>query len=449
MNSLSTRLQFSLSISLIILVIIVGWISHQTLYELTRDSIYSRLEHDAESLLGALTPGKNQTTDENQLVVKHKQLSQIYQQPFSGHYFTILFSNGHIINSRSLWDFDLQYSLTESNIAKTATEQQVLVSGPEQEQLLVFSNSYQMHGYHFTLYVAEDIKPIMNSVDLFINKLILLAVSSLLLLIVIQTLVIRHTFKQLVPLQEDIKQLEKGAIDKLSEDVPTEIQPLVIEINNLLKQLSLRLERSRNALGNLSHALKGPLNLLLQYFDADATQQNNSRQLAHQQTSRIQVLMERELKRAQLAGRGFTNVRFNAASDLSDLIELLQQIYRQKNLNIQLKVAADMPPFGDREDILELMGNLLDNACKWARSKVVCQLSFDENITIIIKDDGTGISQHDIELLSQRGTRLDESIEGHGLGLAIAKDIIKLYQGKISFASLPSGGLQIQLVFPL
>ncbi|MCU7939100.1 MAG: sensor histidine kinase [gamma proteobacterium symbiont of Bathyaustriella thionipta] len=443
MKSLSIRLQLSLSISLILLVSIVGYVSHQALYKLTRDAIYSRLEHDAESLLGALTLENNTADNKNLLTIKHKRLSQIYQQPFSGHYFTLHLSNGRIINSRSLWDFNLQQQLSELSLSQSD-----IVNGPEHEQLLIFSNSYNKYGYSFTLYVAEDIKPILNSVDLFINKLILLAVGSLILLIVIQTQVIRRTFQQLAPLQQDIKQLEKGEIDKLSEDVPTEIQPLVIEINYLLKQLSLRLERSRNALGNLSHALKGPLNLLLQYFDSDPAQQTTNRQLAHQQTSRIQILMERELKRARLAGNGFSSIRFNAANDLSDLIALLQQIYAHKNLDIQLKTAPDLPCFGDREDILELMGNLLDNACKWARTTVDCQITFNKSIKISIEDDGAGISHHDIEQLTQRGTRLDETIEGHGLGLAIAKDIIKLYNGKITFSSSPLGGLQVQIIFP-
>jgi len=254
---------------------------------------------------------------------------------------------------------------------------------------------------------------------------------------------------KLFPLHQEIKLLEQGKIDKLSEDVPTEIKPLVVEFNHLLEQLSLRLERSRNALGNLSHALKGPLNLLVQYFDSDLTQQNNNREFAYQQTSRIRVLMERELKRARLAGNVFSNVRFNPVNDLSDLIELLYQIYQRKNLKIEVNVPTDMPLFGDREDILELIGNLLDNACKWAESRVVCELSLEQVITVIIKDDGVGISESDIEQLSLRGARLDETIEGHGLGLAIAMDIVKLYDGDISFSSSDIGGLQVKMTFPI
>ncbi|MCP3850680.1 MAG: sensor histidine kinase [Gammaproteobacteria bacterium] len=442
MNSLSNRLQLSLAISLILLMIILGWVSHKTLYQLTQDVIHSRLEHDAESLLAAIKFDKKQIDSNKKLFVKNKRLSQIYQQPFSGHYFLILFSDGKTIRSRSLWDYNLQKHLSKSVEDKTD-----LIQGPEKEKLLVYSNNYEKYGYHFTVYVAEDIQPSLSSVDRFINKIILLMVFGLLLLITIQTLVIRRMFKKLLPLQDEIKQLENGKIDKLSENVPTEIKPLVIEFNHLLKQLTLRLERSRNALGNLSHALKGPLNLLVQYFDSNTNQQNNNRQLAHQQTSRIQVLMERELKRARLAGNGFSNVRFNPQSDLSDLIELLEQIYQSKQIHIELNISQDMPLFGDREDMLELIGNLLDNACKWAQTKVSCNFYFDGQLSITIQDDGSGISEHDIKLISQRGTRLDETTEGHGLGLAIAKDIVKLYEGHIIFSKSVMGGLQVKITF--
>jgi len=442
MNSLSNRLQLSLAISLIILVVILGWISHQTLYQLTSDVIYSRLEHDTDSLVAALKLDKEQIASNNKITVRNKRLSHIYQQPFSGHYFLIVFRDGETIRSRSLWDFDLQ-----KNLSKHSEDQTALIQGPEQEKLLVYSNKYEKYGYHFTVYVAEDIQPNLNSVDKFINKIVLLMVFGLLLLLIIQTLVIRRAFKKLLPLQDEIKQLEVGKINKLSENVPTEIQPLVIEFNYLLKQLSLRLERSRNALGNLSHALKGPLNLLVQYFDSDTTQKINKQSIAHQQTIRIQALMERELKRARLAGNGFSNVRFNPENDLLDLIELLKQIYQHKKIHIELNVSPDTPLFGDREDMLELVGNLLDNACKWAQSKVSCDFYFNGQFSIIIQDDGIGISANDIELLSQRGTRLDETTEGHGLGLAIAKDIVKLYEGHMSFSKSTLGGLQVIIAF--
>jgi signal transduction histidine kinase len=256
--------------------------------------------------------------------------------------------------------------------------------------------------------------------------------------------------KKLDPVKNDIKRLEHGEIKNLSDDVPAEILPVIQEFNRILILLGQRLDRSRNALGNLAHALKGPLNLLTQYYDTaeegmDIEQVNQ----AKTQTERIRQLMERELKRARLAGKDMPVQRFNPKNNLPDLISVLNQIHQNKALDIQYMIADEVPSFGDLEDMHELLGNLLDNACKWATSKVRCILTGHDEIHIIIEDDGRGLSIQELEQLSQRGVRLDETVEGHGLGLSIAKDIVKLYGGQLLFSpSQELGGLKIQIILP-
>ena len=251
-------------------------------------------------------------------------------------------------------------------------------------------------------------------------------------------------------MREDIRRLEQGKTGKLAEDVPAEILPLVQEFNRLLKLLAQRLERSRNALGNLAHALKGPLNLLIQYFDIkDSVDYDRHRKQAATQAVRIRQLMDRELKRARLAGKGIPSQRFQPQAELPDLVEVLKQVHQSRSLQIQYQVDEDVPSFGDREDMLELLGNLLDNASKWAASKVACRILSNEQIQILIEDDGMGLSDQELERLTQRGARLDETVEGHGLGLAIARDIVKLYGGSMQFGRSPQlGGLQVKVVLP-
>jgi signal transduction histidine kinase len=133
------------------------------------------------------------------------------------------------------------------------------------------------------------------------------------------------------------------------------------------------------------------------------------------------------------------------------LSHVLQQVYAPKPLTIQYQFSANLPCFGDREDMLELLGNLLDNACKWARQQVQCTLTAEQNqIYISISDDGSVPSADALQTLTARGTRLDESIEGYGLGLAICKDIIKLYNGSLHFSvSQTLGGLEVKVCLPL
>ncbi|MEA3292773.1 MAG: ATP-binding protein, partial [Pseudomonadota bacterium] len=254
----------------------------------------------------------------------------------------------------------------------------------------------------------------------------------------------------LEPVRRDIRLLEQGKKDRIAEDVPEEIRPLVKEFNHLLALLAQRLERSRNALGNLAHALKGPLNLLVQYFDeAESDPGSERHQQARVQVERIRQLMERELKRARLAGEGLHSRRFDPHEELPALAGVLQQLHADSALDIRCEATEETPPFGDREDMLELLGNLLDNACKWAASRVRCRIAGNGAIGIVVEDDGAGISDQDLHRLARRGARLDETVEGHGLGLSIAEDIVKLYGGSIKFGrSAEFGGLQIRIVLP-
>ncbi len=439
MNSLERRLQVGLSLSLVLLIGALWAVGNHSIKGLTQDFVVSRLEHDAESLLAALLIESDKTR------VRWRRIDQIYSQPLSGHYYVVRLDNGNTLTSRSLWD---QSMVVEQ--LQTGQSRQLHTEGPSGQHLLVWIKGFQKQGHSVTIAVAEDLSSVQLQRDRFMRYFALLAVGGLILLLAIQRLVVRRSFRRLEPLREEIRQLEQGKTDKLSEDVPTEILPLVQEFNHLLGLLALRLERSRNALGNLAHALKGPLNLLLQYFDNVADQTTTHKHgSARTQVERIRQLMERELKRARLAGTGIQSQHFDPLVELPDLIGVLKQVHRDRQLNIEYEIEPDLPAFGDREDMLELLGNLLDNACKWASSRVHCRIENSAAIQISVEDDGQGLSDADLEKLTQRGIRLDESVEGHGLGLAIAKDIVKLYGGNIDFRrSANLGGLELNISLP-
>ncbi len=442
MNSLQRLLQIGLTFSLLLLMAVLWWMGSLAVRQLGEDLISSRLEHDAESLLAAINfSGSDQTP------MQLEHINPIYNRPFSGHYYIIRFADGTLLNSRSLWDQSLDLPLV--GLGASIVWHAV---GPSDQRLLVWARHYQKQGQTFTLAVAEDLTPLERYLAIFKWTFAALALVMLFILLMVQQLVIKRSFRRLDRLRSEMQSLEQGEISTLSRDVPDEILPLVEAFNRLLALLAQRLSRSRNSLGNLAHALKGPLNLLMHCLDSkelDAYPELKAQMQSQQQ--RIQTLMERELKRARLAGSGSPGYCFNVQQELPDLIEVLKQVHHKQPLNIQWQVMADTPSFGDREDMLELLGNVLDNACKWANGNVQCHISGVDTITIIIEDDGPGCSEQEIEQLTQRGVRLDETVEGHGLGLAIAKDIIKLYNGEISFSRSNSlGGLctTIKLCLP-
>ncbi len=435
MNSLERRLQLGLVLSLLLLMSLFWMVGNQSLRQLTENFIVSRLEHDTESLLRVISAHPER--------LLQQEVDPIFNLPFSGHYYLVLFNDGRKLTSRSLWDHALEIPRLAPGESRRLHR-----AGPSGQQLLVLVKGYDLHGVKFTLAVTEDLTPIEAERDRFTRNFALLGLLGIALLLVMQRLVVRRSFRRLERVREDIRRLEQREVERLSEDAPAEVLPLVQEFNHLLQLLGQRLERSRNALGNLAHSLKGPLNLLQQYFDGQHAAQTKETQQAGDQVERISRLMERELKRARMAGTGLPSRRFDPAVDLPGLIDVLNNIHRKRNLQIRYGLSGSIPPFGDHEDMLELLGNLLDNACKWANSIVKCGISRnDGQITMTVEDDGPGLSDKQIETITERGSRLDETKEGHGLGLAIVRDIINLYRGEIAFDHSPElGGLKVTVL---
>ena len=441
MNSLERRLQIGIFLSLVLLMGLLWVIGSQAVRGLTEDFVVSRLEHDAESLLAAL-----EFSDEGARLRK-RRLNPVFDQPFAGHDYVIRFSDGQKLVSRSLRDQTLSVPMVLSG--ETLRQHKL---GPREQDLLLWIKGFSKQGQRFTLAVAEDLTSIQKHKNRFKNYFALLTLTGLFGLLLVQSLMLRSSFRRLDSVRDEIRQLQQGSREKLSEEVPKEIAPLVREVNQLQSLFTQRLERSRNALGNLAHALKGPLSILVQYLDnKQFTTDETQRQQAANQVERIRQLMERELHHARLAGKGIAACKFDPREELPDLVALLKQSHRKQHLDITYDVMDGLPVFGDREDMLELVGNLMDNACKWAKKQIHCSLTEKNNtICVVVEDDGPGLSEQALGKLVRRGRRLDESVEGHGLGLAIVTDIIKLYGGQIEFEkSIKLGGLRVKASLPL
>jgi signal transduction histidine kinase len=164
-------------------------------------------------------------------------------------------------------------------------------------------------------------------------------------------------------------------------------------------------------------------------------------------TDRMQQIINHELKRARLAGSGTLGQCFSPAKEIPYIIKILKQIYHDKSLIFECDITEEVFGDTDRDDMLELIGNLLDNSCKWAHHKIKCIIKTTPQLTIIIEDDGPGCSSNDLEIITQRGVRADETISGHGLGLTIVKEIAQIYHFDLYLDNSPElGGLRIQLI---
>lgn len=438
MNSLERRLQVGLALSLIALMVLLGWAQVSVIQKLTERFIESRLEHDSHSLLAAIV-----FDTEGNVKIVNTQLTNVYAQPYSGHYYQIVTSNNaEPIRSRSLWDDTLEFEL--ASLGRNNTIEQ---DGPDSQSLLIHIASYQKESRIVTIAVAEDISPLQQQLRFYSRLFIGIAVITLCLLLLIQRIIIKSSFRPLRHVHDEVLKLSEGEQGQLTENVPSEVKPLVEAVNHLLLVMTQRLERSRNALGNLAHTLKGPLNLLTQLSnDEKIKQYPDIFNEIQEHTTRMQQIINHELKRARLAGSGTPGQRFVASKEIPNLIKVLKLMYRDKSLAFECDIAQGTFDDTDRDDMLELMGNVLDNSCKWANSMIKCSVKTEPELTIIVEDDGPGCSTEQLDFITQRGIRIDESVAGHGLGLTIVKEIAQIYHLDLQLDQSPTlGGLRVRL----
>ena len=433
MNSIERRLLLGIALSVLAVFALLLGGGTVAVRQLNQAYVYTRLQADAEALLAALRPAR----DGSGLHLRERRLSPVYSQPLSGQYFVVLGLGEEPVRSRSLWD-----EILPVEPLRPGETRQSRIIGPDQQHLLLHVAGYQRDDQQLTIAVAEDITPLGREIRRYqlISAAAFLVI--LLLLLLAQRRVVRLALRQLDALRTEVQRIGSGEQRTLSETVPTEVRPLVREFNRLLGRLEQRLERSRNAVGNLAHALKTPLSLITSELERSA---QPDRTLALNQVTRLRQLTDRELRRARIAGGGMPGRQFDAADDVPALLSSLEHLHRDRDLQLSADgvPAASLPL--DREDMLELLGNLMDNACKWARSEV--RLTFAQAsgvFTITVEDDGPGVSGDDLPRISNRGIRIDEQAEGYGLGLAIVSDIVKVYDGEISFDRSPHlGGLRV------
>ncbi|MBN4077228.1 sensor histidine kinase [Mariprofundus ferrooxydans] len=432
MMSLKQRLTTSLAASLILFFIAQSFMLSNEVVALSENNILSRLQHDQDQILSALewTPPEPATLNSTKIPV-------IYQRPFSGHYFEINIA-GQQLHSRSLWDEHLPP--TKAAVAKD-------MQGPKQQRLLIISRSVELHQQTVQIRVAEDISLIESSTAAFQRHFLLFAAAAVLALLVLQGWLINISLKPLQRVRKQLSQLDSGELEHVTTPTPEEITPLVTEVNRLIGLMRKRLTRSRHALGDLAHNLKTPLAVARQIAERQA--EGEDREQLNAQLQLINERIETELVRARTAGPMPGGLWKSAVNDVQDISQMLERAFPHLLIELQLsnmeRIAAD------REDMLEILGNLMENACKWGRSRVRCSMNKqnDGQLRISIEDDGPGLTADQFQKLVQRGIRADGSQPGHGLGLAIVNEMVQAYEGHIDISRSASlHGLQVTVSIP-
>jgi len=436
--SLKGRLTWGLMLSLIVLLTLQWAVVTYTINKLTESQLIERLQREGETLLA----GAHFDAD-GQLTLDARHLSAIYQRPFSGHYYVIS-SGQQRLTSRSLWDADLNTKTLE-----TGAQINLYLPGPEQQPLLAVVHGYQKQLQPITITVAENLAALQSSMTRFQIIYALVSLAGLIALLAIQRLIIANALLPLRGIQENIARLGRGEASQIEAKGPAEVAPLIEELNRLLAAMHDKSRRSRESLGNLAHALKTKLTLLNQAAERpEINALPEIRRNIYAATEAISQSIERELKRARLIGDTHPMRKVDLKAEIAQLTHTLRLMYANKAVNITWEITGNTQFHGDQEDLLEMLGNLLDNACKWCRRNVSLTASGADAPVFIVEDDGPGCAESELDLLTRRGFRADESKPGSGLGLAIVYDIAGSYGATLTFGrSAALGGLRAEVRF--
>lgn len=432
MYSLKQRIARHLSLNL--LAVMTGLLI--TIYffaqQLQHDYILTRLQHDAESLASVI-----QRDPADGWGIDPGRLSTVYNRVRSGHYYYVAI-DGQVIISRSLFDAD--FPGVDDN---RPSNSDYLADGPGDERWMIWHQRVTKNDQPIAIWIAEDIAPFRNQLLRYSAVIVGLVVVFSAMLFYLQQRTLRQAFAVFDWLRANLTAIRQKQTGSSGVAMPHEIAPLVSEIEKLVEHLCHRTMRTRNAIGNLAHELKRPLQLL-------SIQQQSGEAADMQSTlDDIRNILERELRRARISGSSGAGGALDIAQETESIVDVLRKIY--PDIEIEVERAGQIETSGlDRDDMIELIGNLLDNACKFARSRARLSIRLaDSRLWLVFEDDGPGLELAQLQQLNRRGRRLDESVAGHGLGLGISRDILDYYHGELAFARSELGGLCVSVEIPL
>lgn len=453
-NSLALRLFLSATAWAVIILLITGIVLSSLYRQAVERAFDRRLGVYLRTLVADIA-----SPDEGGEKFPQSLGEPLFELPLSGWYWQVTRldpGKTEVRSSRSLWDGGLPH-LQDQGVAGAADGSRAgYVSGPEDQRLRLVERNIDLgEDEHYLVVVAGDAAEISGETRSFDQALIITFSILAVVLLLTTTFQVRFGLAPLKRITNGLAAIRSGSAERLAGKFPEEIAPLARETNALIETNREIVERARTHVGNLAHALKTPLSVMVNEATAHGTEPFAQKILEQADIMRDQIT--RHLERARLAAR-FTVVGSVAsvAPVVTALARTMEKIHRDKKLTIDVHADEQAVFHGERPDLEEMVGNLVDNACKWASSRVVIEVVRERPdlsseravIRVIVDDDGRGLSPSEREQVAKRGRRLDQTKPGSGLGLSIVLELAGLYGGGLTLGTAPLGGLRAELVLP-
>ena len=444
MRSLNTRVLVAAGLVLAAFLSTAGLVLDQAFRDTAKTSVRERLTGKIYMVLGMID-----LDGPEKLSTNSAPLDATLSTPESGHYAQFLdSSNNRVWNSRSMLGITIEgpkdRTVGEFNFSDTRSS-----TG---ENLFVLSYTVLWEGAGsdssiYTVQVAEAEHGFSAQVARFRQSLWLGFSAIGVVLLLVQTVIFRWGLKPLRDVAIEVNRIERGEATEISGEYPIELRALTENLNALIRTRDSNLRRYRNALGDLAHSLKTPLAVIRTSIDREVDLRVSHASL-RDSLDQLDSTIDYQLQRAAAAGRSVIGKSIEIEPVLEKIVNSLRKVHADREIAITAEIQHGTRFRGDRGDLMEMLGNIADNACKWARTTVAVKVSHalalddreSSSLVIEVHDDGHGMPEEDIARALLRGARLDQTTAGHGIGLAVVKELVEeVYDGRLVINSSPAG----------
>ncbi|MFT3754991.1 MAG: sensor histidine kinase [Pseudoxanthomonas sp.] len=458
-RSLGARQLLAASLGLVAFLALAGYALDKAFAETARNNQHERLESFATAYIKGLDFDRNGAVIDYEVV--NSPPDPRFLQPGSGLYAQVVLPdrNGHWVSTSGEGPVLPSGEMLLPN-------QQVFdgplvstqIDGSETEVYRYGRGASLVHGndeFPYTIYILEDTHTLSAQMRVFRSALWVNLGGAGVILLLLQGVVLRWSLRPLNDMAGELDKVQSGEIERMSGEHPRELTPLADSINALIDSERENLDRQRNTLADLAHSLKTPLAVLRAQLD-DGVHATALREELGTQLQRMNNLVSYQLARAASGGHKLFAAPILIEPHAEEIVRGLEKVYAAKNVICEFEIDPAARFHGEPGDLQELLGNLLENAFKWARSRVLLTVATSQvpgsrraGLLLAVDDDGPGIAEDDVAHVLQRGVRGDERVQGHGIGLSIVQDLVKGYRGQLQVKrSEELGGARFEVTLP-
>lgn len=445
LRSLQGRLLIA-SVVILPVVLLIAALALNRAYQYSQESsVQERLQLQVYLLLGSID------LKEEHIQFPERLTEPRYDQPHSGLYAVIHDQDGQVL-WRSLSSIALNDNLVKTSGSSVLEPGKPLFSHLDTEQLfsyqlrIIWAVDQEERSIQIT--VMESDSAFIRDAERYMDHLALWMSVIFLVALLAQTLIMHWGLVPLRKLAQDLKAIESGESEKLSGRYPDEVFPVTQNLNLLIESERHQRERYRNTLGDLAHSLKTPL-AVMRGARQEEHSINSYHDLVDEQVERMDQIVQYQLSRAVKSQSKPLGQGVPIQPIVERMLAALNKVYRDKPFACQVQIDAELSFPGDERDLMEVLGNLMENAFKYGHSKVNIRAQYNQGyLEVSIDDDGPGVPDDLRQVILKRGERLDTSIQGQGIGLSVVTDIVSSYKGEIEVTNSPLGGCSFVLKFP-